>query len=204
MVPVAEDPQPLVERASRGDVGALDSLLDRYLPGLDRFLRKRARGPILDKESGADLVQSVCREVLQHLEDGRFEYQGEPEFKQWLYRAAELKIKDRLRFYHRDRRDPQREVPIDAQASGSDAEALFRLLRTPSQQAIRGEELARFEQAFAALDERGRELITLVHLDGLSHREAAARLEIDEAYSRTVLARAMARLARLASEGRGP
>ena len=84
---------------------------------------------------------------------------------------------------------------------GSIAEALYESFRSPSRVAARREELERFEQAFAELDERGREVIELFHLDGLSHREIGERLGIDEAYSRTVLARAMARLARIAGGG---
>ena len=184
-----------MRRATDGDAGAVESLLERFLPDLDRFLRRRAGPLVLHRESGADLAQSVCREVLEHLADERFEYQGEAQFKQWLYRAAELKLKNRQRFYHRDRRDPGRETP----QAESVAERLYRSLHTPSQEAARHEEVERLERAFDELDEKARQVIAWFHVDGLSHREIAQRLGIQESYSRTLLARAMARLARLAT-----
>ncbi len=192
----SESPGELVERASHGDEHAIESLIERLLPGLDRFLRRRAGALILTRESGTDLVQSVCREALERLADERLEYRGEAEFKQWLYHAAELKLKNRHRFYGRDRRDPGREAPIDRETL---VEHLYRSMHTPSQEVVRREEVERLDQAFEGLDERARRIIVFFHVDGLSHREIAERMQIEESHSRTLLTRAMARLARLAT-----
>ncbi len=186
----------LVEKASQGDLGAIETLLGRFLPDLRRFLQRRAGPVILEHESGSDLVQSVCREVLERLADERLEYQGEAQFKQWLYRAAELKLKNRHRFYHRDRRDPGRE---EGPVHDSLGEKLHQSLSSPSDRAARQEEIERLEHAFDALEPSARRIITLFHIDGLAHREIAERLGVTESHSRTLLARAMARLARLAS-----
>src|SRR5438552_14795863 len=85
----------LVEDASRGEAPAIDALLERYLPDLLRYVRRRAGPAILKKESGSDVVQSVCRELFENLRTERFEYRGEAEFKQWLYGAALLKLEGR-------------------------------------------------------------------------------------------------------------
>lgn len=198
---MTDDLKALVDDASRGDVGAVESLLTQYLPDIERFLRGRAPAQVLAKESGADLAQSVCREVLERLADERFEYRGEPEFRAWLYNAAELKLKNRYRFYHRDRRAPDREVRRAPTSSREgEAESLFRTLFTPSQEAIRKEELARFEAALSALTDDEREVIRWFHMEGLSHADIARRRGIQEGHSRTLLSRALARLARLATE----
>ncbi len=83
----------LVDNASRGDLDAVEELLARHLPALEGFVRKRGVGLPRDKESAVDLVQSVCREVLEDVRDKRFEYRGEAEFRAWMYEAALLKIR---------------------------------------------------------------------------------------------------------------
>ncbi|MCB9882616.1 MAG: sigma-70 family RNA polymerase sigma factor [Planctomycetes bacterium] len=195
-----QDPRELVDQASRGDAVAIDELLQKYLPGLQRYLHVHAGGAVRAKESSSDLMQSVCREVLERLGTDRFEYRGEAEFKQWLYQAALLKIKNRQRFYRAEKRDVHREVwPRESGTRDAEAfEALFRELATPSQDAMFREELERFESAFARLPENYQEVIHLAHFEKRSHREIAERLSVTEAHSRVLLSRALSRLAKLA------
>ena len=194
---MSDDTDRLVEGASRGDGAAIESLLARYLPDLERYVRRNAGAVVRSRESGSDLVQSVCREVLERLGSERFEYQGEAEFKQWLYRAALLKIMNRHRFYTADKRDAGREQPLESGMHGRAAEALHRSFATPSGDAMLREDLARIEGAFAQLKPAYREIITLAYVDGLPHKDIAARLAISEANSRVLLSRALARLAKL-------
>lgn len=197
--PERDEPEHLVGRASSGDREAMHALLERYLPGLQRWLRQRAGRWMAAKESSADLAQSVCREVLEHLATNRVAYRGEAQFRQWLYNTALFKIKNRRRYYHRQKRDVVRE-----QLHGGDgdvaAEQLLRTLRTPSADAIVREDLARFEAAFAQLPEQCREILVMARLEGRSHREIAERLGITEGNSRVILSRVLARLARLMTE----
>ena len=144
---------------------------------------------------------------MRELVEERFEYRGEAQFRQWLYGAALHKLRNRHRFHRAGRRDAAREAsPPAREDERSRWNALFATLATPSQDAVRREDEERLSAAIGALSERQREVIELVHLQGLSHREVAQRLGVDEAHSRVLLARAMARLARIASrsEGAGP
>jgi DNA-directed RNA polymerase specialized sigma24 family protein len=50
-------------------------------------------------ESSADIVQSICREVLTSR--GNFVHQGDAAFRQWLLQVALHKLIDRRRFYAR-------------------------------------------------------------------------------------------------------
>ena len=102
-----DDTAHLVQEASVGGTAAFDELLTRFLPELRAFVRLRAGIRIMRRESEEDLVQSVCREVLQDV--GNFEYRGLPAFKSWLYTRALHKIYDRNKFYQRDKRDGARE-----------------------------------------------------------------------------------------------
>jgi RNA polymerase sigma-70 factor (ECF subfamily) len=175
----------------------VQALLERYAPDLERYVARHAGGLVRARESSSDLAQSVCREVLERLADGRFRYAGEAAFRQWLYRAAVMKMLQRHRHWQAERRDPAREVGrgpvteehgLSALAAGA----------TPSEDAIRIEELERFREAFERLAERDQDLIRLHHAEGRTHAEIAAELGISEASSRMALSRALARLAKLA------
>ena len=93
----------LVSRASSGDRGALDALVEEHLGRLVTFVRARAGERLRAREETLDLAVSACREVLADLEAGR--ELDEAHFRQWLYLAAERKIADKGRYYARERRD---------------------------------------------------------------------------------------------------
>ena len=180
----------LVERASRGDGLAVEALLERYLPGLEAFVRLRQGRMLRAKESSADLVQSVCREVLQHLD--RYQYRGEAQFKHWLYTTALRKIADRRDYYRAERRDAEKEASPSA---ASERLAFYGTLCTPSQEVAARETMARIEAAFDALSEPDRSVILMARMVGLSHAEIAEELGKNEGAVRTMLSRALARLA---------
>lgn len=178
--------------SASGDGADLESTLQRHLPGLHAYVRLRAGRLLMAKESAADLVQSACREVLEDLSAVRFESEGM--LRHWLYQAAERKIMDRARYWNREKRDAGRE------ARGMDDSALvdaYRSFCSPSRAAIAREEMKRVETAFAKLPESAREVIVLSRVVGLSHSEIAAQMGRSEGAVRTLLSRALARLALL-------
>ena len=200
-----DETQRLVEDASQGDVRAVDSLLVRYLPGLRAFVRLRA-GPLLTtKESSADLVQSVCRDVLENM--GRFRYEGEAGFKRWLYKTALRKIADRYEYYRAQKRNAAREDHRDVHSADTGDEEMLAACRsfyTPSHHAMAREELIRLERAFDQLSEEQREVIVLARMVGLSRAEIATEMGKTEGAVRTMLSRALAQLAEvLESEDSG-
>ncbi len=192
-----DDPsRKLVERASDGDGLAADALLERFLPELRAFVARRA-GPGLERrESTSDLVQSTCREVLQHLP--RFRYDGEDGFRRWLFKTALRKIQDRHCYWQAERRRAERETTAEPLSpSRSRGREGPRTSATPSRAAAASEELERVARALAELPESYREVIRLHQVEGLSHQEIAGRLGTSEAYARTLLSRGLARLARV-------
>lgn len=190
-VPFSEE---LLERASTGEAAAVEALLERCLPQLSGFVARRAEGGLRARESVADLTQSVCREVLQSLRGGKLRFQGEAQFKQWLYRAALMKLAKRRRHWRSAGRGAEQPAPGAHSSAGADP---FVESGTPSAEVAFQDELDRFVSAYERLDEPQREVISLHHVEGLSHAEIARRLEVSESYSRSLLSRAMARLAKL-------
>jgi RNA polymerase sigma-70 factor (ECF subfamily) len=185
----------LVAAAGRGEREALDALMGRYLPDLRAFVRLRFGGRLSAKEAPDDVVQSVCREVLQDLPG--FEYRGEDSFKKWLFVVAWRKLNDRGKFFARAVRDAARE-----QAWGEDGafETACATILTPSRVAMGREAAARFEAAFAQLSDEQRLVITSAKLCRMSHAEIGAELGKNEGAVRVTLHRALARLGRLREE----
>jgi RNA polymerase sigma factor (sigma-70 family) len=185
---VNED-QDWLARASAGDERAVEALLERHLDGVRGFVARNAGAALRAQESVADLVQSTCRELIERLRDGRFRFHGEAEFKQWLYRAAVMKLMNRGRYWRAGQRDAGKRVHAAeaADRSASSAPAFAVDPGTPSQDAAFHEELERFERALFALTDEQREAIVLFHVERLTHAEIAARKGFSESYSRTLL-----------------
>ncbi len=143
-----------------------------------------------------DLAQSVVREALEALP--RFEVRGVGGFRRWLLLRAENKIKDRARFWRRDRRDAGLEVSLAGTSDPSEDRAVASALQhlaTPSRVAQGREDLERLERAFAKLSDAERRVILLVRIAGMSHEDAAREMDRTVLATRSLLSRGMARLA---------
>ena len=147
---MAEEFQGLLEEARQGDSGAREALLQRSLPSIRAFVRLRSEWLIRRKESQSDLVQTVCRQVLERLPD----YRGDDEasFKGWLSTIVLRKILDRRKYYGAEKRDFAKEVPMPPDTSSSLVDC-YATVCTPSRHAIAEEEVRRIEEAFDLLPE---------------------------------------------------
>ncbi len=160
-------------------------------------MRRRAPGFVLDRESTEDLAQSVCRDVLEHVADGRLELRGDAAFKQWLYEAALWKLRARSRHLRTEKRDAGREVQSPLRTTdGGVVPFEPRSSTTPSRLVATDERRRAVREAIAKQDERDALLLTLAVLEDLPHRGIAGRLGIAESHSRVLLSRALAKLAR--------
>jgi RNA polymerase sigma factor (sigma-70 family) len=199
-MPDEQELDRLVSQVTSGDRGAVHTLLERYLADLRIYLQRHAGFELQGKETPADLAQSVCREVLEGLERGSFEFRGEAQFRQWLYQAALHKVQMKARYFDAGRRQARREQPLEELAD-SRGETPLGVSRTPSQSAAEREERLRFLKALQQLPEAQRRVVEWAHFEGLAHKEIAQRLGVTEANSRMMLSRALAELARIATRG---
>src|SRR5688572_1769579 len=164
----------LVRKASSGDAAAVDELLMANLPSLRAFVRLRMGPALRAKESASDLVQSVCREILENRE--RYQFRSDENFKRWLFTTALRVVKNKARYWQREKRDAEREIRRgrpSASRSGGAFSDCYRSMITPSRDALAREEVERFERAFETLPEEQREVISLARIVGLSHKEIA-------------------------------
>lgn len=169
----------------------LERLLTDNLPALHAYVRLRLGPALAAHESSADIVQSVCRELVEA--GARFQFVGDAAFRGWLFSTALNKLRQKDRYWRAEKRDMGRE----AQA-GDDSAALldcYAHLFTPSRELSAREEIARLEAAFASLREDDRELIALAKIAQLPHAEIAKQLDKSEEACRQGLRRALVRLA---------
>lgn len=174
----------LQRSATAGDEGALDRMVARFLPRLHAFVRVQMGAGLRRREASADVVQSVCRELLEGRE--RFEFRGEGAFLSWLLKAAMNKLRERARFFDRQRRAIDREQPLP------DGAAYAGL--SPSGEVMGKEEVERLEQALSELPDDYREIVVLARIVGMSHQDIADHLGRTKPSVRNALGRAITRL----------
>jgi len=183
------DSPTLARAASRGDRAAIETLLQQHLGRLRAFLRARCGAMLRGKESCSDLVQTVCREVLQDLGDQHFA--SEAQFRHWLFQRAEHKLIDRARYWQAGARDAARETPAD------DDESAFVTWLTPSRELVSRERVLEIQQALEQLPTDHRDAILLHRLVELPYPEVASAMGRSEGAVRNLVYRGLARLSLL-------
>lgn len=165
---VSDDDAALVLRVGEGDVGAYRELVRRYAPKLLRFAERLLR----DASEAEDVVQETFLRLWQRARD----YTPDARVTTWLHRITHNLAVDRLRARGRLKPLPdEEEMPISA--------------RQPSLLDEKRRVVA-LNDAIAALPERQAAAVTLVHLHGLSGKEAAEVLGVGAEAVESLLARA--------------
>ena len=162
-----------------------------------------ACGPTARSEHASratDLVQSVCRELLQG--SSHFQFQGDAAFRKWLCTAALRKIVERDRAMHRQKRDVDREEHAATDSRQGALLDAYATVSTPSVVLSRKENIAALRSRVRPPARRVSRVITLAKIVGLSHAEIAAQMERTEAATRQLFA-ARADPARDAARRRG-
>jgi RNA polymerase sigma factor (sigma-70 family) len=173
----------LLLKAQSGDENALNRLLARYLPRLERWASGRLPSGVRTMLDTGDLVQDAVINALRHLDT--FEIRTEGALLAYLRRAVNNRITD---LYRRaaTRRQVRGEMPEEIVAPGI----------SPLVAAIGAETLEHYERALATLSDPERQAIVLRVELGLSYEEIAAQLPKPSAdAARMAVTRAITRLA---------
>ncbi len=171
--------------ASQGDEPDLGRLVAHYLPHVREFVRLRIGPGLRQRESDSDIVQSVCRELVEDWD--RLDYRGEAAFRGWLFTAALNKIREKGRFHGRERRDGGRET-----AAGAEFEVA--LSPSPSQFAMGGETREQLERIMDEMPDDYREVITLCRIARLPNSVVAEQMGRSVGAVRQLLGRALLQL----------
>jgi RNA polymerase sigma factor (sigma-70 family) len=150
----------LLERAKQGDQRALQTLVTRYRPRLQRWASGRLPHYARSLFDTGDLVQETLLRALEGLD--RIEVRGHGTFQAYVRQAILNRIRDQVRWARR------RPVTDEAPEHVMDAAP------SPLESAIGADIMQRYEDALARLDEGERQLLHLrLELD-FSYEEIAA------------------------------
>lgn len=170
--------------------------LVQYEPWLHFLARREIDSRFHGKFSAADAVQQALVEAWKSW--SQFRGQNEAQRRAWLRQILAHQLAHLARHYAGTRkRDVSREVDIQRSLTRS-AVRLEHVLAaeesSPSAAAVRGEQELQLAAALERLPEDYRTVITLRHLDELSHAEIACRMRRSEGAVRMLWVRALAQL----------
>lgn len=177
----------LIERAQAGDSAALERLLERYRPRLQRWASGRLPRYARDMTDTDDLVQEALIGTIKNFR--AFEQRAEWALQAYLRRAVTNRIRDELRkVQSRPRREEMPESAMSHEMS-------------PLQAAVGRETFEQYEAALETLGEAEREaVIARVEL-GSTYEEIATLLDKPSAdAARMTVSRALTKLAQMMSK----
>lgn len=165
----------LLAKHQAGDPRALNALLERHYPNVERIVRVRLRAAGDARADCSDLVQQTMIQALQNLD--QFEQREDARLIDWLARIAEREVLAHHRKQRAARRDVRRETP---KLESDDAAAPLHVAvsgdSTPSERAARDDDKAVLDQCIAALPEDMREVLLLRDFAGASWSHIAEQL----------------------------
>ncbi len=158
---------------------------EQYRDYLSLLVRLQFSPRLRAKMDPSDVVQETMLKAVQA--QGDFRGQTQAEEMAWLRQILAHQLADDRRRFCRDKRRISLERPLAEAVDGSSARLELFLAEeqtSPSQRAVREEELLELSEALATLPEDERRVIELCHFSGLSVAEVARTLGM----SRTTVA----------------
>jgi RNA polymerase sigma-70 factor (ECF subfamily) len=196
------NPEQMIQEARAGMDAVLGPLLDLYRNYLRLLARLEIGHRLQGKLDASDLVQETFLEAHRHF--ARFQGTSEPQLVSWLRQILAAKVANLLRHYLGTQgRDVRLERELVADLDNSSralGEKLVASLSSPSQQAMRREQVVLLANALERLPADYREVIILRHLEGASFPEVARRMERSVDSVQKLWLRALARLRRVFGE----
>jgi RNA polymerase sigma-70 factor (ECF subfamily) len=177
-MPVDDDTEILIERASAGDERARDDLFARHRDRLRRMVAVRMDPRLGTRFDASDIVQEAFQEASRQLDD----YLRQPQlpFYPWLRHIAwQRLVQLQRRHLYAQKRSVTREIgggryDLPDESMLQLAEQLVGSGTSPSRRMIRAELLEQVERAMEQLKDQDREILVLRHLEQLSVEQTAA------------------------------
>lgn len=156
--PSPTSPEALMRSSLNGDGRAYAALLQQVSTMLRPYLAKR-----LQK---AD-VEDVLQEILISIHKARHTYDGQRPFKPWAFAIARFRLNDHWRAHYGD------ELAGAAELEAAEYVAAQDVTESPlTYEDIKGE--------IARLPGKQAQILTLLHRDGYTSKEVAARMNMTE------------------------
>ena len=172
----SSDSSPLIEKSV--DQPVCEQRLERYRDYLRLLARLQLSSRLQAKLDASDIVQQVLLQAHQGL--GQFRGQTEAEWLAWLRAILANALAAAGRRFTAEARDANRErsLEIELDQSSSRMEGLLAADQSsPSERAVRADELLRLARAMNCLPADQRQVVELHHLKGLPVAEVAELIE---------------------------
>jgi RNA polymerase sigma-70 factor, ECF subfamily len=171
----------LVDKATSGDHRALDALVERYAPRVNR-LASQLMG---DLEEARDAAQESLVKVCTRLK----QFRGEAQFATWLHRLVVNTCRDRMAFQRLRRAEP---LELDEHATAEDGD--------PSNAAMLTDLRKDLADALSRLSNDQRIAVVLRDSFGMSYKEISRVARMPVGTAKCYVHRARARLRTLLEE----
>jgi RNA polymerase sigma-70 factor (ECF subfamily) len=180
------------------DATRSDPELEKFRAYLELLVRRRLGDRFQGKLDASGVVQQTLWEAHQGLKD--FRGNSEVEVAAWLRRILVRNLTDEARKLAAGKRDLARERSIEQaveQSSANLAAWLAQDKSSPSQQAVRHEQMLALAAALARLPEDQRTAVELHHLEGYSLIEVGQQMQRSKEAVAGLLFRGLKRLREL-------
>lgn len=175
---------------------------ERYREYLQLLIRHQMDERLRSKCDSSDLVQQTL--LLAHQKGAQFRGRTEGEWKAWLRSILANNLKNKLEEFGSQKRDLARERPLQAALDDTSARLdawLAAEQPSPSDEAMRYEQLQRLAVGLKELPDDQREALELRHLEDCSIDEISRRMARTDAAVAGLLRRGLKRLRELLDEG---
>lgn len=152
---------------------ALASLLDAHRNHLRRLADQSLPERLKARVDASDIVQQTCLSVFRQIQ--HFEGGDSAQFLAWMARIQERNLQNVIRDQlHTQKRGDGREAPLAADEAETASQ------NTPSQHAMRREEMAQLAHALQHLPAEEQDVLRLRYLDEQTLPQIAAQLELSK------------------------
>jgi RNA polymerase sigma-70 factor (ECF subfamily) len=175
-----------------------DQGLEKFRAYLDLLVRYRLDGRLQGKLDASGVVQQTLWEAHQGWRD--FRGKSEAEVAAWLRQILVRNLTDQVRKLAAGKRDLARERSLEEAVQRSSANLAAWLAQeqsSPSQQAVRHEQILELTAALAQLPEEQRLAVELRHLEGYSLAEVGRQMQRSKEAVAGLLFRGLKRLREL-------
>ena len=156
--------------------------LERFRPYLKLLARTHLNPRQQSKLDSSDVVQQTLLDAFAKRD--QFHGNSEAELAAWLREILKNNLADAIRDQRRDKRDVRREQSLEGAIDASFSQThswLAAVQSSPSQRAVKQEELLRLAEVMTQLPEAQREAIVLHHLQNMSLADISKELGKTEA-----------------------
>ena len=193
------------ERAilAQGGQKALADLLAVHQEKLERIVSFRLAPVLRSRIDPADVLQEAYFEISRRIHEF---IDGSPvSFFVWIRQKTIQTLIDLHRNHTREKRDAYREMPLASAPYGhttsvSIARFLLDDITSPSQAAVREEEIQQLQSALESMNETDREVIAMRHFEHLNNQQVAEVLEISPTAASNRYVRAAAKLSEILNQ----